>query len=74
MSPRGGKREGAGRPPLPEIKHRTNIRLSPLVMEQLRIIGNGKLTAGIEIAVHFYVYCNQEDFPGPAKTRAPEKP
>ena len=63
MTPRGGHREGAGRPPKTETKHRTNIRLSPLMIEQLKVIGDGKITKGLEIVVHFYVYCNREEFP-----------
>jgi hypothetical protein len=33
------------------------------MIEQLKVIGDGKITKGLEIVVHFYVYCNREEFP-----------
>lgn len=46
---RGGKREGAGRPPLSpeELQMHATVRLTPAQIEQLKGIGNGNLSEGI---------------------------
>jgi len=50
---RGGKREGAGRPPVQNPKRRHNVMLTDLIAEFLRNFGNGNLSAGIALAVEF---------------------
>jgi hypothetical protein len=51
MSPErshGGKREGAGRPPLGPAKlQRVDVRLSGDDIAYLRALGNGNLSAGV---------------------------
>jgi hypothetical protein len=45
---RGGKREGAGRPPLlGERLERVMVRLTPAMIERLKRLGNGNVSAGL---------------------------
>ncbi len=51
----GGRRNGAGRPLIKDKpKRRHNVTLDEKVTEYLRKIGNGNLSAGIEIAAEFH--------------------
>lgn len=47
MAPRGGKREGAGRPPSSNPLLRVSLRLSAAHLARLRELGGGNVSEGV---------------------------
>lgn len=58
MSPKGGKREGAGRKKPPQ-KVRCNVTLSPDILEILKPLCGGNRSAAIEFVVREWVRQNK---------------
>lgn len=50
---RGGRREGAGRPPTGTALHSLTVRLTPEQIDRLRELGNGNASRGVRTLLDY---------------------